>query len=218
MKSQNMLKALLTFCLVISTLCFTAYAQSNANAPVSTPVKKGYVVNAARIFRMDSTYVAMGYSDARHMAYNHNDEVDTIPRPDNRVVMDSVHREMRKDGFVVNGMTLPFSIGNGVFSVEGKVVSPDQVKKYLAIWKNYKPAPIKRINRLATERSTYMMNHIVVQLLKDGMIKDGEVLSFTLNNKEFILNGKKQTPLVYKLYFDEFIKPMPNSTMGWAMK
>ncbi|MES2810126.1 MAG: M56 family metallopeptidase [Bacteroidota bacterium] len=300
-------KTLLTACLVISGLCFTAYAEKEnikkvakavveaikpiiGNSEISSddiiaqqkaeevkkqqmvlpvandqqktdtiikptgqpaiaqksPVKldtaytlKPYQkVNAKLIMRMDSVYIARGYNDAKHMAYDIDSEPDTVKQPNNRPIMDSIYKEMKKDGFVgpmkMTGRggkplspelqekyknvvgPLGWGVKDNKFYVEGRELSAELEKKYSDIYKNYKPRrPVPR-SPLLLERSRYISNHIVVEMLRDGLTKDGDALSFVLNYRMFYINGKQQPPAVFQKYYDEFIKPIPGNKGQWA--
>jgi bla regulator protein BlaR1 len=298
-------KTLLTVCLVISGLCFTAFAQkenikkvaqavveaikpiignseisgddiiaqqraegaNNKVPPTKQPVTEKKIdtiikvtavaqklpvkldtaypnpyqkVNAARVMLQDSLFIARGYNDAEHMAYDIDSEPDTVKQPNNRPVMDSIYKEMKKDGLVGpmkiigrNGKPLTpelqekyknavgplgWGVKDNKFYVEGRELSPELEKKYSAIYKNYKPRRSAPISPLHMQRSMYMSNHLVLQMLRDGLTKDGEALNFILNDKMFYVNGVQQPPAVFQKYYDEFIKPMPRSKAQWAWR
>ncbi|MES2810127.1 MAG: hypothetical protein V4619_15955 [Bacteroidota bacterium] len=197
-------------------------------------------VNAAVTMRMDSIYIARGYNDAKHMAYDRDNEPDTVKQPDNRPIMDSIYKEMKKDGLVGpmkitgrNGKPLTpelqekyknavgplgWGVKDNKFYVEGRELSPELEKKYSAIYKNYKPRRSVPISPLHMQRSMYMSNHLVLQMLRDGLTKDGEALNFILNDKMFYINGVQQPPAVFQKYYDEFVKPMPRGKMQWAWR
>ena len=121
-----------------------------------------------------------------------------------------IWEEMIKDGLMQEGKPVPFSINEKIFVVNGKVQPEALAQKYLALFKK----DIPKVDR-TQNRST--MNKIILEMAKDGLFTKGEdSFSFTLNNDEFVVNGKKQPDEVFQKYFNEFVKNAPGGQTGWS--
>jgi bla regulator protein BlaR1 len=57
---------------------------------------------------------------------------------------------------------------------------------------------------------------LVADLLQDGLITDPKDVSFTLNDKEVIVNGKKQSDAIYRKYKGKYIPADAGSGWSWT--
>jgi bla regulator protein BlaR1 len=65
------------------------------------------------------------------------------------------------------------------------------------------------------EHARYMSDaaNIKIDLMKDGLVSDTNHIHFTINDKEFILNGVMQSPAVFQQYKAKY---NPNNGQGWS--
>lgn len=119
--------------------------------------------------------------------------------------------EMIKDGLMEKNKPVPFSIDEKTFVVNGKVQSEALAQKYLALSKK------GFINGVDPRLSRSTMNKIILEMAKDKLFTKGEdSFSFTLNNDEFVVNGKKQPDEVFQKYLNDFVKKAPGGAMSWS--
>ena len=59
---------------------------------------------------------------------------------------------------------------------------------------------------LNLDESEKIVNKITKQIIKDNLIENEKELSFMLNNKEFIVNGVKQSTQIHTIYKEKYIK------------
>ncbi|HTI60714.1 M56 family metallopeptidase [Mucilaginibacter sp.] len=75
----------------------------------------------------------------------------------------------------------------------------------------------KNYQRENEERQKYwagQQKKIIADLLRDGLISDAKNMSFSINDKEFIVDGKRQSDEVYNTYKKKY---MPGKTAdGWS--
>ncbi|MFD0751646.1 M56 family metallopeptidase [Mucilaginibacter calamicampi] len=120
-----------------------------------------------------------------------------------------IWEEMVKDGLMQEGKPVPFSINEKIFVVNGKVQSEALAQKYRALFK-------KDIPKFDRTQQRETINQIILEMAKDKLYTKGEdSFSFTLNNDEFIVNGKKQPDEVFQKYFNDFLKNAPGGQSGW---
>ena len=59
---------------------------------------------------------------------------------------------------------------------------------------------------LSIDKSEKIINKITKQIIKDNLVESEKELSFMLNNKEFIVNGVKQSTQIHTIYKKKYIK------------
>lgn len=120
-----------------------------------------------------------------------------------------ISEEMIKDGLMEAGNPVPFSIDEKIFVVNGKVQPEALAQKYRALFK-------KDIPKFDITQNRSTISKIILEMAKDGLFTKGEdSFSFTLNNDEFVVNGKKQPDEVFQKYFNDFVKNAPGGQSGW---
>ena len=80
-------------------------------------------------------------------------------------------------------------------------------RKYLAQHKNYSD---QQQNYKSAEAA------IKLDLIKDGLVSDTNHIQFTINEKEFILNGVTQSPEVHQRYLDKYCPA--KGAAGWSWR
>jgi hypothetical protein len=70
-------------------------------------------------------------------------------------------------------------------------------------------------NRYADQQARYKSDEakIKIDLMKDGLVSDTNHIHFTISEKEFILNGVRQSPEVFQRYKNKFD---PTNGPGWS--
>jgi bla regulator protein BlaR1 len=72
------------------------------------------------------------------------------------------------------------------------------------------------VNPVAHTNETYKSEDLIADMLKDHIISEkGDTLSFKLSTNEFVVNGEKQSDLVYGKYKTKYIKTTGNSEVTW---
>ncbi|GAB3935551.1 hypothetical protein GCM10028827_37360 [Mucilaginibacter myungsuensis] len=166
-----------------------------------------------RVLRDDSTYLANGIN-----MQNAFDRPRTTPMssPEGSKI---IKQMLIKDGLATADRPVKFDIIPYILYVDGKMIQSATLgRKYGEFWQNFlRTDPDNQaLERRNKEKTDFVFNHIVVQMLTDGIVRDVYPLSFVLNNETFKVNGKEQPAVVYQRYFDMFIKPS-NGPMSYGM-
>jgi beta-lactamase regulating signal transducer with metallopeptidase domain len=68
------------------------------------------------------------------------------------------------------------------------------------------------------QQQKYMSDEasIKLDLIKEGLVSDTNHIHFTINEKEFILNGVKQSPEVHQKYLDKYCPAKGAAGWGWT--
>ncbi|HXB31874.1 MAG TPA: hypothetical protein VNV35_00570, partial [Puia sp.] len=68
------------------------------------------------------------------------------------------------------------------------------------------------------QRQKYKSDEAAIKadLLKDGLVSDTNHIHFTINEKEFILNGVKQSPEVHQRYLDKYCPAKGAAGWSWS--
>jgi len=94
--------------------------------------------------------------------------------------------------------------------------SYEEQKNYVSDAYRYRD-PDASYQRMGEERKRLQAEtdkKLVADLLQDGLITDPKDVSFTLNDKEVIVNGKKQSDAIYRKYKEKYIPA--NAGSGWS--
>jgi bla regulator protein blaR1 len=69
--------------------------------------------------------------------------------------------------------------------------------------------------RYANQQASYKSDEarIKIELIKEGLVSDTNHIHFTINDKEFILNGVEQSPEIFQRYQSRY---NPNNGPGWS--
>ncbi|GAB3935559.1 hypothetical protein GCM10028827_37380 [Mucilaginibacter myungsuensis] len=141
----------------------------------------------------------------------------------------SFNNELRRDGLTAGIPTTGHSVTHhidpekGLFYINNVPQSAEVSKKYVKMFMDH-DAHRKRDkdpnDTIADERRDYLSNLIIVQMLKDKLVTEGETLTYRLDREEFVVNGKPQRGDIYKKYYDKFIGSLPESWPwpGWFLK
>jgi len=57
---------------------------------------------------------------------------------------------------------------------------------------------------------------MIADLLKDGLITDPKNMSFSMSDKKFIVNGKRQSDEIYKKYKDKYLRDRNGTGWNWT--
>jgi bla regulator protein BlaR1 len=68
----------------------------------------------------------------------------------------------------------------------------------------------------AKARELAAQGAIIADLLKDRLITDGNHISYTLSDKEFILNGEKQSDEIFNKYKKKYMPENPGDNWTWS--
>jgi bla regulator protein BlaR1 len=68
------------------------------------------------------------------------------------------------------------------------------------------------------QQQKYMSDEAAIKLdlIKEGLVSDTNHIHFTINEKEFILNGVKQNPEVHQRYLDKYCPAKGAAGWGWS--
>jgi bla regulator protein blaR1 len=122
---------------------------------------------------------------------------------------------------VINGEKQPEAVralvfskflDNGSHSVDIDYVYksvPDSAKAYVDPYRNagYNNRPYRSgYNRYADQQARYKSDEakIKIDLITEGLVSDTNHIHFTINEREFILNGVPQSPAVFRRYKDKY--------------
>lgn len=73
-------------------------------------------------------------------------------------------------------------------------------------------------SRYADQNERYKSDaaKIKIDLINEGLVSDTNHIHFTINDKEFILNGVRQSPAVFQRYKDEYCRCSVTGDTGWS--
>lgn len=72
------------------------------------------------------------------------------------------------------------------------------------------------VNPVAKENDAYKSEDLIADMIRDNIIAEkGNALSFKLSTNEFVVNGEKQSDLVYSKYRTKYIKATGKSEVTW---
>jgi hypothetical protein len=147
--------------------------------------------------------------------------------------------QMQREGLIESRKDLSFTLTDKTFVINGMVQNGEVFQRYRQEyvpadagdnwtwnytglgsypterwgsrdWDAYSRQNAAEQQRVEAERD----KKLVADLMQDGLITDPNNVTFTLNDKEVIINGKKKSGDVYKKYKDKYIPN--NNGSGWS--
>ncbi len=189
----------------------------NTQSTYTTAANQNGVINRyqslVRRDSMDRAYYDFSFDKNNNI----NDGLRHIPRTYN----EQMALELVKDGIIpgdaASMQRFSYKLGSDEFIVNGKKQTEEVAKKYQVMFDRHTNNP--KYAAPAQLESSHVLNRIVLEIVKDGIIDKSNsalaTLSFTLNNNDFVVNGQKQPAAIFKKYFNAFVKTAPNGEMSW---
>lgn len=150
--------------------------------------------------------------------------------------------QMQREGLINDRENVTFTLNNKTFLINGQVQNGEVFERYRReyvpadaadnwIWNHYGPSRnyLTDANRYNNSGAYYQQSarerqqaeaerdkKLVADLLQDGLITDSNNVTFTLNQKDLTVNGKKQSDELYQKYKTKYVPNDSGGTWSWT--